>query len=127
MNKEELAKILNINSDNIEEINEEIDNNCHKIYIKFKKESCTCPKCQSTSLKNKGYKTRLTKGKVLSNFPTAIYVKQRIYKCKKCNHVFNQKNELFENGKRISNETTKNIIDQLKYPCTTYESVAIKI
>ena len=124
MDKNNLIKVLNLDENDIEEINEEIENNDHKISIKFKQRKCLCPRCKSNLIKNKGYKWRTIKAKVLSNFVTTIKVNQRIYKCLNCKHVFNQENKLFDKNTRITNETIENILEQLKYQCTTYESVA---
>ena len=83
-----------------------------------------CPICSCESLNKLGFRTKTVKH--CTNYTWLYIVTCNIqrYECKNCNHRFTEKDTFSNPHECLSKETVFAILDQLKLPNETFESVA---
>ena len=83
-----------------------------------------CPICGCESLNKLGFRTKTVKH--CTNYTWLYIVTCNIqrYECKNCNHRFTEKDTFSNPHECLSKETVFAILDQLKLPNETFESVA---
>ena len=82
------------------------------------------PCCESTNLVKNGHVPKIVKHCVYSSFLIIVKCNFQTYKCKNCNSIFQEKNTFSPNNISFSYESIYEILDALKYPNASFESVA---
>lgn len=85
--------------------------------------SC-CPICNSTNLYHDGYKTKNVKHCTNYTWLYIVTCHIRKFRCKNCGVRFNEKDTFSNLNERLSKETIFAILDHLKLPNETFESIA---
>ncbi len=85
----------------------------------------TCPYCGSKEITIKQKRSNKLKYNITLNQNKDIFliVYKRSYKCKTCRKTFTQKTDIFQSGRRISNEMCWLIYEKTKDP-RSFESIA---
>lgn len=90
----------------------------------FIPEDEVCPCCESTNLIKNGHVHKTVKHCVYSSSLITVKCNFQNYKCKNCNYTFQEKNTFSPNNISFSYESIYEILDALKYPNASFESVA---
>lgn len=90
----------------------------------FIPEDEVCPCCESTNLIKNGHVHKIVKHCVYSSSLITVKCNFQNYKCKNCNSIFQEKNTFSPNNISFSYESIYEILDALKYPNASFESVA---
>lgn len=119
-----ITNMLNIQEDKIEDLQIISQSNGSIIInLKLKVISKTCPFC-SGILKIHGYYPRTLTHSTLVNRKCTIIYRQRRFRCSPCSFSFNVHNPFTNGHDGLTHETKINILRDLKYPESTYTSVA---
>lgn len=119
-----ITNMLNIQEDKIEDLQIISQSNGSIIInLKLKVISKTCPFC-SGILKIHGYYPRTLTHSTLVNRKCTIIYRQRRFRCSPCSFSFNVHNPFTKGYDGLTHETKINILRDLKYPESTYTSVA---
>lgn len=90
----------------------------------FISEDENCPICGSLNLIKNGHIHKTVKHCVYSTSLIVVKCNFQTYKCKNCNHIFQEKNTFSPANISFSFESIFAILDELKYPNSSFESVA---
>lgn len=83
-----------------------------------------CPICDSSSLYKNGHVHKTVKHCIYRTNLIIVKCNLQSYKCKVCNHIFTEKNTFSPPNFSLSYESIYAILDELKYPNSSFESVA---
>ena len=83
-----------------------------------------CSVCNSTKLIKNGHVNKTVKHCVYNTSLIIVKCNFQSFKCKDCNHIFTEKNLFSPNNISFSYESIFAILDALKYPNASFESVA---
>lgn len=119
-------KLLDLKEEDLESIDSITHFNNADFIITLKLKAHVCPNCCCLTTTVKDYKTRKIKHKVLVNYSTTIFYKQRRYKCKDCGKTFVELSPFSCNRHVMTSTTVINILNDLKPYNSTYSSVAKK-
>ena len=102
---------------------------CHKkdyIFVNayFIPEDEKCPVCDSDSLYKNGHTYKTVKHCVYRTNLILVKCNFQIYKCKVCHHIFREKNTFSPYNFSLSYESIMAILDDLKSPNSSFESIA---
>ena len=108
---------------------------CQSIEISYEHHSCIvhltlspkphlCPICNSLTSKIKSYSLRVIKHSVLHPLPCLIHYKARRYVCPTCSKTFYEHNPFISGNLKVSTATVYNVLQELKRPENTFQSVA---
>lgn len=89
-----IIKLLNLKQEDLDFIDSVSQLSQADFLITLKVRNHVCPHCGSFTHSIKDYKTRKLKHKVLINFDSTIFYKQRRYLCKDCGAIFSLKMQL---------------------------------
>lgn len=121
-----IIKLLDLKDEDIHYIDSISSFNDADFFIQLKVKDHICPHCGSFTHSIKDYKMRKISHKVLINFHSTIYYRQRRYICKNCGHSFIEYNPFSSSRYFLSPATVINILDDLKPYNSTFSSVARK-
>lgn len=124
--KDFIIKLLDLKEEDLDSIDSIIQLNQADFMITLKVKSHICPQCGSFTHSIKDYKIRKLKHKILINFNSTIFYKQRRYVCKNCGTTFIEKAPFTGNRNVMTPTTVINILNDLKPYTATYSSVAKK-
>lgn len=119
-------KLLDLKEEDIEDIDSISHFNNADFIITLKIRPHVCPTCGCITSSVKDYKTRKIKHKILVNYDTTIYYRQRRYKCNDCGRSFVESSPFTCSRHVMSPVTVINILKDLKPYNSTYSSVAKK-
>lgn len=90
----------------------------------FISEDEKCPNCNSSNLVKNGHVHKTVKHCVYASSLINVKCNFQNYKCKDCNHIFQEKNLFSPENISFSYESIYAILDALKSPNASFESVA---
>ena len=119
-----ITDFLNIKPEYLQEIItlKQPDGSLH-VKVRLKPQGTTCPYCHKPAKVHGFYSRKLTHS-VFNNRKCIIFYDQRRYICKDCQCTFSEKNPFINNSQQLTYITKVNILKDLKYPESTYSSVA---
>lgn len=121
-----IIKLLDLKEEDLDSIDSITHMNHADFLITLKIKDHVCPRCGSFTHFIKDYKTRKLRHKILINFDSTIFYRQRRYLCKNCGASFIEINPFTGNRYVMTPATIINILDDLKPYTSTYSSVAKK-
>lgn len=121
-----IIKLLDLKEEDLDSIDSVTHMNHADFLITLKIKDHVCPKCGSFTHSIKDYRTRKLKHKILINFDSTIFYRQRRYLCKNCGSSFIEINPFTGNRYVMTPVTIINILNDLKPYNSTYSSVAKK-
>ena len=83
-----------------------------------------CPNCGSSHLIKNGHVSKTVKHCVYNTSLILVKCNFQCFKCKDCKHIFSEKNLFSPNNISFSYESIFSILEALKYPNASFESVA---
>lgn len=86
----------------------------------------SCPVCNSTTSKIKGYHLKIINHSVLNPLSCTIRYRARRFICPVCGKTFYEKNPFVSGNSRASVATVYNVLNELKRPESTFTCVAAK-
>ena len=119
-----ITDFLNIKPEYLQEIItlKQPDGSLH-VKVRLKPQGTTCPYCHKPAKVHGFYSRKLTHS-VFNDRKCIIFYDQRRYICKDCQCTFGEKNPFINNSQQLTYITKVNILKDLKYPESTYSSVA---
>ena len=119
-----ITDFLNIKPEYLQEIItlKQPDGSLH-VKVRLKPQGTTCPYCHKSAKVHGFYSRKLTHS-VFNDRKCIIFYDQRRYICKDCQCTFSEKNPFINNSQQLTYITKVNILKDLKYPESTYSSVA---
>lgn len=119
-----ITDFLNIKPEYLQEIItvKQPDGSLH-VKVRLKPQGTTCPYCHKPAKVHGFYSRKLTHS-VFNDRKCIIFYDQRRYICKDCQCTFSEKNPFINNSQQLTYITKVNILKDLKYPESTYSSVA---
>ena len=119
-----IISALNITSDDIEDIDIIKSKDTLLIYLKLKDNKPRCPYCGNIA-KLKEYKKQVIHIPDIVGLKAVVEFKRRRYICKSCDKTFMESNPLGPNNTNTSWLLISKILEELRKPEETYESVAL--
>ena len=119
-----ITDFLNIKPEYLQEIItlKQPDGSLH-VKVRLKPQGTTCTYCHKPAKVHGFYSRKLTHS-VFNDRKCIIFYDQRRYICKDCQCTFSEKNPFINNSQQLTYITKVNILKDLKYPESTYSSVA---
>lgn len=119
-----ITQLLNIEEEQIEDLKQIIQSDNSVIFkVKLKFRPTLCPYCNGPA-KIHGYYSRKLTHSTFVNRKCVIYYQQRRFRCDSCEVTFHEENPFINSGEGVTYETKINVLKGLKYPESTYTSIA---
>ena len=119
-----ITQVLNIKEDDLGEILPiEQSDGTLVIKLKLRYHPTSCPFCKQKA-KIHGYYPRRLVHSTLVNRKCVIIYQQRRYRCEECDITFHEQNPFINTKENLTYETKINVLRDLKWPESTYTSVA---
>lgn len=96
------------------------------VYLELNLKSHSCPVCQSSVSKIKGYHMKIINHSVLDPLSCTIRYRARRFVCPVCGKTFYENNPFISGKSRASVATVYNVLNELKRPEATFTHVAAK-
>lgn len=119
-----IIKVLNLESEDIQNIDVFSQDNQVFALITLTKKFYTCPNCGIPTKHIHDYRQRTISHAILDGIDTTIVYNQRRYICSHCHKSFIEDSPFVYTGKRISKYTVLRIMKELKNPRMTFSMVA---
>ena len=121
-----IIKLLDLKEEDIDSIHTISKISQADFLITLKVRDHVCPHCGCFTRYVKDYRTRKLKHKILVNFSSTIFYRQRRYLCRNCQKSFVERSPFTGNRHTMTPATVINILNDLKPYNSTYSSVAKK-
>lgn len=123
-NDDFVLKLFNLERKNIENFFVKHDDSKILISIKLTSFNHTCPICNTSTSKIKGYTKKKINHSVLHGHNCILEYMARRYQCTYCNKTFYEHNPFTIGGMKTSLVTVYNVLNDLKSPNETFTSVS---
>lgn len=124
-NDNNILNFLNLKEEDVEESSIHNDGNIVYFDITLKRKECKCPNCFNMTKSVKDYSIKLINHTIFNDGRSSkIRYKQRRYYCSICKKSFVEDNPFTKANDKVSRLIINNVIEKLKDPCRTYESIA---
>ena len=119
-----ITQVLNIKEDDLGEILPiEQSDGTLVIKLKLRYHPTSCPFCKQKAKIHWYYPRRLVHSTLVNRKCVIIY-QQRRYRCEECDITFHEQNPFINTKENLTYETKINVLRDLKWPESTYTSVA---
>jgi transposase len=127
-NENNILNFLNLKEEDVEECSIHNDGKIVYFDVTLKRKGCECPNCFNITKSVKDYSIKLINHTIFNDGRySKIRYKQRRYYCSICKKSFVENNPFTKPKDKISKLIISNVIEKLKDPCRTYESIATEL